>query len=139
VADKLTYKDICDRCDAAARDLTPEFPTENTYDAWEAFSDELEALDVYEAVWQEVDGWDWCIYTHYGMKIVDVMDNSELCDAEAQWHEMDGPSTIEDSFGVYEFAAKVAYFFLVAKLTETTQSLVDELQEMAQNEMDNAA
>ena len=105
----------------------------------EAFSDALEDLDVSDAVWQEVDGWDWSIYTHYGMKIVNVISSDELSAAEAQWHELDGPNVIDESFGVYEFAAKVAYFFLTAKLTETVQELVDELQELAQNEMENAA
>lgn len=131
----LTYKDINDRCNESAKELTPALPTANTYDAWEEFHDELEALDVYDAAWQEVDDWDWAIYTHFGMAIVSVIDNQELCDAEAQWLELDGAASIDDSFGVYEFAAKVAYLFLQSKLTETTQSLVDELMELAQDEM----
>lgn len=138
MTDTLTYKDISDRCNAAARELTPDMPSANTLEAWEAFSDALEDLDVSDAVWQEVDGWDWSIYTHYGMKIVNVISSDELSAAEAQWHELDGPNVIDESFGVYEFAAKVAYFFLTAKLTETVQELVDELQELAQNEMENA-
>lgn len=133
----ITYKQIMDRCAEAAREHTPALPTSNTIEAWEEFNDALEALDAYDIAHEEVDGWDWSIYTHYGMKIVDLIPQDDLNDAEAQWHEMDGPSGIDESFGVYEFASKVAYFYLVAQVVQQIEALVEVLQEMAQHEIDN--
>lgn len=135
--EKFTRLTVENRCNTAAVEITPDLPLEGTLDAWQAFLDDLEDFDTYDAAWQEVDCWDWTIYTHYGMKILDVIRNDELCDAEAQWHEMDGPSSIDESFGVYEFASKVAYFFLVRNVTSLTEALLEELKEIAQNEIDN--
>ena len=135
MADNM-YKQIQNRCENAARELTPDFPTKSTPETWGDFLDELEGADVAEMVWQEIDSWDWTIYTHYGMKIVDSMYNSELCEAEARWHEMDGPSTIDGSFGVYEFASKVAYYHLETVLTEKLDALIEELKEIANDELD---
>ncbi|MAI35070.1 MAG: hypothetical protein CMM07_25810 [Rhodopirellula sp.] len=133
----LTYKAISERCANAALELTPDFPKTGTLEAWIDFQNECEALDAHVLAWGEVDGWDWSIYTHYGIKIVDLMPQSDLNDAEAQWHDMDGPSCIDESFGVYEFASKVAYFYLVSQVTEHIEALKEELIDMAQGQIDN--
>lgn len=130
------YTQIQKRTDNAACELTPNLPTENTVEAWESFLEELEGLDITELVWEEIDHWDWTIYTHYGMKIVDSMCGSELHDAESRWHDLDGPSTIDDSFGVYEFASKVAYYHLETVLTEKLDALIEELKELAEDTLD---
>lgn len=138
MSDKLTYRQIKQRCVDTAHELAPGYPESGGYDAWEDHYETLEDFDVSQAVWESLEGWDWTIYTHYGMQIIDVLSSSELNDAEARWHELDGPSTIDDSFGVYEFAAKVAYFALDNMLSEVLSDTIEEMKEVAQMEMDNA-
>ncbi len=132
---KLTYREIDARCKAAAQELCPELPETGTLEAWESFYDDLDALDV--SAFEEVDGWDWAIYTHYGFAILEAMDSPSIHDAEARWHEFGGLESQDDSFGPYEFAAQVAYHLLVMRVEEELYALAEELKELAQNEIDN--
>jgi hypothetical protein len=95
----LTWKQIDERCERAAKDIVESCECEN---------------DIYEAVWQEIDSWDWIIYNNYGMEIVQLMSNSQLSEAEEQWHELRGE--IDESFGIYKLASQLAFFFLVDKV-----------------------
>lgn len=133
----LNYKNIVDACEEAARYLTPDLPKENTLESWEEFSQELENLDILCISQEEVEGWEWCIYKKYGFEILNVIPPSELHDAESEWYDLYGPSVVEDHFGPFEFASQVAYLFLVNKLSEIIQETVEQLQEMAQCEIDN--
>jgi hypothetical protein len=102
----LTWKQIDDRCEQAAREIAEGCECED---------------DIYDEAWQEVDSWDWIIYTCYGMEIVQLMSNSELSEAEEQWHELRGE--IDESFGIYEFASQLAFFFLVDKVLTRAMEL----------------
>lgn len=139
MTDKLTYKTIIDRCNAAALEHIPSLPTENNLGIWEAFYDDLEALrdDVSEIAWQEVDSWDWSIYTHYGLKIVGALNSQELTEAEESFLDCGGLENLDSStFGVYEIAHKVAFHALIAFMTEALESAIDELQELASDKID---
>lgn len=134
MTDKLTYKDIIDRCNRAALEITPALPTEDNLGIWQAFYDDLDALrdESNDLVWEEVDSWDWCIYTHYGMQIVDVISSQELNAAEESFLDCGGLDSLDSSnFGVYEIAHKVAFHALVNLMTEALESVIDDLQELA--------
>lgn len=130
------YTQIQNRCDNAARELTPDFPTKSTPETWQEFLDELEDLDANELVYEEIDSWDWTVYTHYGMKIVDSMSSDELNDAESEWLDIYGAISIDSSFGIYEFASQLAGIHLKTVLTEKLDSLIEELKELANDELD---
>lgn len=105
----LTLKQIDDRCERAAKDIVESCECED---------------DIYDAVWQDVDSWDWIIYNRYGMEIVQRMSNSELSWAEEQWHNMGGE--IDKGFGIYEFASQLSFFFLVDKVQTRAMELWQE-------------
>jgi hypothetical protein len=105
----LTWKQIDERCEQSAKDIVERCECED---------------DIYEAVWQEIDSWDWIIYTRHGMEIVQLMSNDELSSAEEQWRELRGE--IDESFGIYEFASQLAFFFLVDKVLPCAMRLWQE-------------
>jgi hypothetical protein len=105
----LTWKKIDDRCEQAAKEIVENCECED---------------DIYDAVWQEIDSWDCIIYNHYGMDIVQLMSNDELSSAEEQWSELRGE--IDESFGIYEFASQLAFFFLVDKVLKRAMELWQE-------------
>jgi hypothetical protein len=136
MTDKITWKAIEDRCKAAALEMLPEMPKENTFEAWEAFDSALESAadDARDSAWQEVDSWDWAIYTWCGMEIVRALDSHELSQAESQWAEYNGEKAPD---GVYEYASQVAYFALVERLESAIQNAAEELRELAAAQMEN--
>jgi hypothetical protein len=105
----LTWKQIDDRCEQAAKDIVESCECED---------------DIYDAVWQEIDSWDWIIYTRYGMDIVQQMSSDELSQSEDQWHELSGET--DESFGIYEFASQLAFFFLLDKVLPCAMKLWQE-------------
>jgi hypothetical protein len=105
----LTLKQIDDRCEQAAKDIVESCECED---------------DIYDAVWQEIDSWDWIIYTRYGMEIVQRMSNDELSSAEEQWRELSGE--IDESFGIYKLASQLAFFFLLDKVLPCAMKLWQE-------------
>jgi hypoxanthine phosphoribosyltransferase len=108
----LTWKQIDDRCEQAAKEIVEDCECED---------------DIYDEAWQEVDSWDWIIYNHYGMEIVQQMGGYELSWAEEQWHDMRGE--IDESFGIYELASQLAFFFLVDKVQTRAMELWQEREE----------
>lgn len=133
----LTYREISQRCEATARELTPALPETGTLEAWEEFLGELEDFDLFGGVVEEVESWDWAIYTHYGFKVLEAIDNDTMLEAESRWHELGGLESQDDSFGPYEFAAQVAFWALVLMVEEALGDLLEELKELAENEIEN--
>ena len=136
----LTYSEIETRCKDAAKELAPDFPTTNTVEAWEAFASELEDFDTC-AVHEEVGDWDWTIYTHFGWKILHLVGQSKIDDAESQWCEYNHGIEVQDleggCFDIWSIQSALAYFVLVAWVEEELQSLITELQDLAETTIEN--
>jgi hypothetical protein len=105
----LTCKQIDDRCEKSAKEIVERCECED---------------DIYDEVWQDVDSWDWTIFTRYGMEIVQLMSSDELSYAEEKWHDMQGE--IDKSFGIYDFAVQLAFLFLVDKVQTRAMELWQE-------------
>jgi len=133
----LTYREIRQRCETVAQELMPALPKVNTLEAWESFRDKLESFDPYGSALFEVESWDWAIYTHYGIDVLGAIDSSKVARAESHWHEVVGLGNQDESFGSYEFASQVAFFALLQLLEEALYSLIQELQELAESEIEN--
>ena len=133
--DTISWKAIDERCKRAALEMLPDLPTANTLEAWQDFESALESAvdDARDSAWQEVESWDWAIYTWCGMEIIRTLDSSELSDAEQEWADCN--SGAPD--GVYEYASQVAFFALVRKLQEAVESAADDLRELAANQVGN--
>lgn len=131
----LTYLEIETRCKDAAKELAPDFPTTNTVEAWESFASELEDFDTY-AVHEEVENWDWSIYTHFGWKILHLVEQSKINEAESQWLEYNHGIEVQDleggGFDIWSLQSSIAYFVLVSWVEEELQSLIIELQDLAE-------
>lgn len=135
----LTYSEIETRCKEAAKELTPSLPTENTIEAWEAFEQELEDFDTNQ-VWEHVEGWDWSIYTNFGWKILHTVPQSRIDDAESQWLEFNHGMEVQDiagGFDIWTIQSSIAFHVLIAWVGEEIQSLIVELQEVADMAIQN--
>lgn len=136
----ITYKDIEDRCKNAAKEFLPDFPKEGTLENWESFLEEVETLqeEAYEKASEEVDSWDWCIYTYQGFKVFDALDSSEQNNAEQEWADCGGYEAARDGCqGPYEIACAIAYFALARMLAEEIEAACEDFIELANNKIDN--
>jgi hypothetical protein len=126
----ITYDKIKTRAATMARELLPAFPTKNTLDAWQAFQDELESFDIYDAAHTEADSWDVTIYHGKAMALCTDVPTSVLNAAESQVIDQ-GAGWI----GLYESASIIAYWIIQAELVEAMESLQCELIELADNQI----
>lgn len=135
----MLYTDIVERCKTSAIEILPDMPKESTLEAWESYRDALEALrdESFDIVYQEVDSWDWTIYTHYGIKILEALPYEDVCTAEESFFDCHYDLDSETLGGVYEFASKVACFALCNMLTETLESSIHSSIELAESQIEN--
>jgi hypothetical protein len=132
----ITYKAICDRALEDARERMPEWPKANTIDAWEGFMHDLEDLDAHEIA-HECSDWDWVIYYARALELCQAVPPSVLHEAESQWHDMCGPDTIDDSFGLYEMACQLAAIIVTDEIVQAVETVREELLELAHAQLDN--
>ena len=143
MAGRITYKEILDRVEYAAKDILDEvapMPKDSSEEVWQEFADKLDALidgEAREYAIESVDSWDWSIYTYKGFQVYDALSSSEQNDAEEQWAECGGYEAAKDnSEGPYEIACHIAFFALVDMLTREIERQAEDLMEMAQDKLD---
>jgi len=139
----LTYKEVRDRCQSIAMDMTPDMPKTNSVDAWESFNTQLEHLrdDSFSLVLEAVESTDWAIYTHYGWKILHAVPQDLINDAESQYLDYNAGLAIEETcggcFDIWSLQSAIAFHVLVAMVEDSLSTILDELQDMAQTQLDN--
>jgi len=131
----ITYKRIRDRALQDAKERMPDWPKESTDYAWQAFIHDLEDLDVYVIAHQSCE-WDWVIYYHRAMEVCQAVPSDVLHDAESQWHDMGGPGTMGDCFGLYEMAVRLASLIGTSEIAEAVEQAREELLELANDNLD---
>ena len=141
MTDNLTYKTILNRCKNDALEYVPDLPKENTIYAWESYVDSLESFrdEIYEHASQSVESWDWSIYTHYGFKILDTLPLDVCQQAESSFFDVWGSEPIDTLNDPWDMASHIAYFALVNTWQECAQECVEELLELANNQLENIA
>jgi hypothetical protein len=127
-----TYNDVQKRAKESARDLLPELPSVNTFEAWQDFQNQVEDFDISDAAHMEADSWDTVIYHYKAMTLCSDVPTSVLHEAESQWEDCSDGTTA----GLYELASALAYWIIYAELIEAMQELQSELIDLAQNQMD---
>jgi hypothetical protein len=127
-----TYNDVQKRAKESARDLLPELPSVNTFEAWQDFQNQIEDFDIADAAHTEADSWDTVIYHYKAMTLCSDVPTSVLHEAESQWEDCGDGKTA----GLYELASTLAYWIVYAELIDAMQELQSELIDLAQNEMD---
>lgn len=128
----ITYKRIRDRAMQDAKDVAPSLPTTNTVEKWQAFIDELGAMDASETA-HESAGWDWTIYHYRAMELCQCVPSAVLHEAESQYEEYgnDTPN------GLFEYASTLAFIIVSQEIAEAVDTLRDELLEVANAQLDN--
>lgn len=140
MTDNLTYKTILDRCKTDVLEYLPDLPKENTVEAWESFIEELEAWrddSLYESASESVGYWDWTIYTHYGIKILDTLPLEVCQQAESDFFDTWGSEPIDSLNDPWDMARRIAYFALLNTWQECAEECVEELLELANNQLEN--
>lgn len=138
MSDNLTYKQILDRCKSDVLEYIPDLPKEDTLQAWSLFLVDLwREEDLHEKATESVESWDWSIYTHYGFEILDALPSDEMRQAESSFFDVWGSEPIETLNDPYDMASRIAYFALVNIWQEVAQDCVEELIELAQNQIEN--
>jgi hypothetical protein len=135
----VTYTEIKDRCKLAALEYLPAMPKANFLDWWEAYEAELEDFDIYEAATEEVDSWEWTIYTHYGVKILDLLPSHVTNQAESEFFDCMGDEPISTLNDHYDLASRIAYFALLIMMQNALEELRQELIELTQAQLENMA
>jgi len=129
----ITYNKIRTRASNMARYILPELPKVSTCEAWQAYADELESFDIYEAAHMESDSWDTVIYHYKAMALCTDVPVSVLNEAESIWSECNDKSPD----GLFEYASELAYWIVRQEIADAMESLRYELLELAQNQIDN--
>ena len=129
----ITYNNIKTRASDMARELLPALPKLSTTGAWEAYAEDLESFDIYEAAHMEADSWDVVIYHYKAMALCNDVPTSVLHEAEAQWEDSGDGTTS----GLYELASTLAYWIVQRELADAMESAQSDLSELAQNQIDN--
>jgi len=140
---KLTYNRILERAKQDALEAMPDFPnlvglstSDDIYEAWEAFQQEVEDIDAYEVA-NESSEWDWVIYYHRAMELCHAVPSDVLHEAESQWADMYGIDSIDDQFGLFELAAQLANLIVVSEIAQAVEQAKEELIDLAQTNMDS--
>lgn len=137
----ITYRAIRERIESSAKDIIESqcnFPTESSQ--WEAYQSELETLmeEAHDNAQEEVDSWDWVIYTYKGFQVFDALNGQEQAQAEFLFADCDGYQTATDlKHGPYEMGCTMAYLWLAQELASEIQSQCDELIDICQTNLDN--
>ena len=113
-----TYNDVQKRAKESARDLLPELPSVNTYEAWKDFQNQVEDFDISDAAHTEADSWDTVIYNYKAITLCTDVPYSVLHEAESQWEDCGDGTTA----GLYELASALAYWIIYAELIEAIRN-----------------
>ena len=132
---KITYTAIQKRAKQDALDAMPGLPKESTYDAWEDYIADLEAIDAYEIAHESAE-WDWCIYYGRAMELCQAVPNGVLDDAESEFNDMGGPDGMGNQFGLYELAAHLAHIIVTREIVNAIEQCREELLELANDKLD---
>lgn len=130
----IRYSAIQKRAMEDAKEYAPDFPKENTVEAWEAFIDEVEAMDSFDIAHESCE-WDWVIYYNRAMELCLAVPSDVLSDAEDQWHYMG--AYVDSQFGLHSFACTLAAIIVTQAIAEAVDELKEELLELANNQLDN--
>lgn len=139
MSDEITYAAVIKRIESSAKeiiDAQAPFPKENTAEAWGAYQEALESCldNSRDMAWEEVDSWDWVIYTYQGFLVYDCLPSDLQTQCEEDFWDCSG--SVKDK-SPYELGASMAFFALVSLLTQEIERQCEELLELAQNQMEN--
>lgn len=111
---------------------------EDHYEQWESYQSELESLseESYDKAHEEVDSWDWAIYTYQGFQVYDALSGSEQTEAENAYWDVNSGHNMQDTTP-YEMGCAMAYLWLAQELANEIERQCEELIDLCQTNLDN--
>lgn len=139
MSDKITYAAIIKRIESSAKEIIEAqapFLKEDTIESWEASLKALEACfdNSRDMAWEEIDSWDWVIYTYQGFLVYDCLPDDLQTQCEEEYWERNDFVKGESP---YDIGAEMAFFALVSLLTQEIERQCEDILELAQNKMEN--
>lgn len=133
----INYRNLEARAKDAALEYMPAMPKQNTLEAWQAYVNELEAIEPSECAHESADSWDWVIYYGMAMQLCSVLPSSVVGQAEQMAQDCGG---IEEAFeigGVAGVACLVAHWIVYDAISAATDNAREELLELANGQIEN--
>lgn len=137
MSEEITCAKVDTRIKSAAKEIVEAnapFPKESSLEGWQDYSDNLESCleEARDHAWQEVDSWDWAIYTYQGFRVYECLWGEDKAQAEEEyWDCNEGVKDISP----YELGAGIAFFALVNMLSQEIEKQCEEMQEIAQDKI----
>lgn len=140
----ITYLAIRKRAKDCALEYMPSLPEKNTYENWESFQQDVEALDSYDIAYESSD-WDWVIYYHRALELCQAVPSGILHEAESEVYDNGGIDHLQgygcnrcsDKFGLYEMAALIASQIVIREIAEAVEDAKEELIDLAETQMES--
>lgn len=137
MSEEITCAKVDERIKSAAKEIVEAnapFPRESSLETWQEYSDNLGSCieEARDHAWQEVDSWDWAIYTYQGFQVYDCLWSEDQTQAEDEYWEYN--ETV-NGLTPYELGAGIAFFALVNMLAQEIEKQCEELQELAQDKI----
>ena len=133
----ISYSGLIARAKQDAKEAMPDLPKVNTYEAWQAFLESVEAVDSGDVAHESADSWDWVIYHGKALELCAVLPSSFVSDAERQALDCGGINEAFGSGGLGGVACLVAYWVIYQAVQDEVEIAKEELAELAQNQLDN--
>lgn len=130
----ISYAAIHKRAQNCALEYMPEMPKQNTFEAWESFQQDVEALDAYEIAHESAD-WDWVIYYHRALELCQAVPSGILHEAESEYNDCGGFGDID--IGLYELATHLAHLIVSRAIREAVEDAKEEMIDLAETQMES--
>ena len=140
----ISYLEIRKRAQNCALEYMPEMPKANTFESWESFQQDVEALDSYDIA-HESSEWDWVIYYHRALELCQAVPSGILHEAERDVFDNGGIEALQgygcnrdsDNFGLYEMANLIASQIVIREIVEAVEGAKAELIDMAETQKES--
>jgi hypothetical protein len=133
----INYRNLEARAKDAALEYMPAMPKQNTLEAWEAYVNELEAIEPSECAHESADSWDWVIYNGQALQLCSVLPSSLIGQAEAMAQDCGGIEQAFEQGGLGGVACLVAYWIVYDAISAATDNAREELLELANCQIEN--
>jgi hypothetical protein len=133
----INYRNLEARAKDAALEYMPAMPKQNTLEAWEAYVNELEAIEPSECAHLGADSWDWVIYNGQALQLCSVLPSSLIGQAEAMAQDCGGIEEAFEQGGLGGVACLVAYWVCYEAVQCAIETAREELIELANGQIEN--
>ena len=133
----INYRNLEARAKDTALEYMPSMPKQNTLEAWQDYVSQLEAIEPSEVAHECADSWDWVIYYGMAMQLCSVLPLSVVGQAESMAQECGGIEYAFEVGGLAGVASAVAHWIVYDAISAATDSMREELLELANGQIEN--